>query len=149
LAGDDIARTLGADGAVRGAVTLATCNRFELYLDVADEALARDAATAAIAARTSMAAADAAAALDRLSDDDAVRHLCAVASSLDSMVVGEQEISGQVRRALRKALDERTATGVLTRAFENALRIAREHAGATGNGPPARSLRAVPRDLPE
>ncbi|MFO7244123.1 MAG: glutamyl-tRNA reductase [Actinomycetes bacterium] len=149
LAGDDIARALVADGAVRGAVTLATCNRFELYLDVADEALARDAATAAIAARTSMAAADAAAALDRLSDDDAVRHLCAVASSLDSMVVGEQEISGQVRRALRKALDERTATGVLTRAFENALRIAREVVGATGIGSSTRSVASVALDIAE
>src|SRR5690606_32420353 len=136
-------------GAVRGAVTLATCNRFELYLDVENEELARDAVTAALTARASMPAADATEALDALRDDAAIEHLCAVAASLDSMVVGEQEISGQVRRALRKALDEHTATGGLTRAFEHALRAAREVVGATGIGSSTRSVASVALDIAE
>lgn len=147
LAADDISRSLVADGAVRGAVTLSTCNRFELYLDVDDDDAARHAVTAAIASRASMTAADAAASLEALTDDAAVQHLCTVAASLDSMVVGEQEISGQVRRALRKALDERTSTGGLTRTFEHALRVAREVVGSTGIGSSTRSVASVALDI--
>lgn len=147
LAADDLARELVADGAVRGAVTLSTCNRFEIYLDADDPVAARHAVIAAVATRASMEVADAEAALDALVDDDAVAHVCAVAASLDSMVVGEQEISGQVRRALRKALDERTSTGSLTRTLEHALRASREVTASTGIGASTRSVASVALDI--
>jgi glutamyl-tRNA reductase len=149
LAAEDLARELVADGAVRGAVTLSTCNRFEIYLDTDDADAARHAVTAALASRASMEAEDASAALDVLVDGEAVAHVCAVAASLDSMVVGEQEISGQVRRALRKGIDERTVTGGLIRTLEHALRAAREVTASTGIGSSTRSVASVALDIAE
>lgn len=147
LAAPELGPSLVADGTVRGAVTLATCNRFELYLDTDEPDAARAAVTAAMARRLAMPVADAEAALLPLHDADAVRHLCRVASSLDSMVVGEQEISGQVRRALRRALDDRTSTGTLTRLFEHAIRASRAVAAQTGIGTSTRSVASVALDL--
>jgi glutamyl-tRNA reductase len=149
LAADDVALELVRDGAVRGAVTLSTCNRFELYLDTDDPQGARHAVAAALSSRASMPAAEASATLEALADGDAVAHICAVAASLESMVVGEQEISGQVRRALRKAIDEHTATGPLIRTLEHALRASREVTAKTGIGSSTRSVASVALDIAE
>lgn len=147
LAADDLAPALVEDGAVHGAITLATCNRFELYLDSPDPQAAKASAIAAITQRLSMTVEDAAASVDELVDSHAVAHLYSVASSLDSMVVGEQEISGQVRRALKRALEDRTATGQLTRLFEHAIRTSRAVAAQTGIGTSGRSVASVALDL--
>ena len=147
LAADDLAPALVADGAATGAITLATCNRFEIYLDAPDPQAAKASAIASITQRLSMTVADATAAVDELRDAEAVTHLCTVASSLDSMVVGEQEISGQVRRALKRALEDRTATGNLTRLFEHAIRTSRAVAAQTGIGTSGRSVASVALDL--
>lgn len=66
------------------------------------------------------------------SDEDAVRHLFRVAASLDSLVMGEAQILGQIKNAYRQAL-ERNATGVmmnrlLHRAFRTAKRVRSETA---------------------
>ena len=93
---------------VSGAVVLATCNRFELYLEVDDAAntpAARSAAAHAVADRSGYTAAQVDTHLRVRTGTDAASHLFSVASGLDSMVVGEREIQGQVRRALTAALD--------------------------------------------
>ena len=87
---------------VSGAVVLATCNRFELYLEVddaQDTAVARSAAAATVAERSGYSTEQVASHLRVLTGTDAASHLFAVASGLESMVVGEREIAGQVRRA--------------------------------------------------
>jgi glutamyl-tRNA reductase len=56
-------------------------------------------------------------------DEAAVAHLCRVAAGLDSMVVGESEILGQVRGALQAASDEGLVQRTLRRAFSQALRV--------------------------
>ena len=56
-------------------------------------------------------------------DDGAIRHLFRVASGVDSMVVGESEILGQVRRAFQVAEDGGAAGRVLGRAFRQALSV--------------------------
>jgi glutamyl-tRNA reductase len=97
---------VSGSAAVSGAVVLATCNRFELYLDVADAAdadTARDSAASAVAARSGYAADRVRSALAPATGPHVVEHLFAVASGLESMVVGEREIAGQVRRALTAA----------------------------------------------
>ncbi len=65
-------------------------------------------------------------------DDDAVRHVFRVASSLDSMVVGEPQVLGQVRRAYSLALEAGTAGRVLNRLVHHAFRVAKRVRSETG-----------------
>jgi glutamyl-tRNA reductase len=73
-------------------------------------------------------------------DDSAVRHLFRVASSLDSMVVGEPQVLGQVRRAYSIALDAGTAGRVLNRLVHHAFRVAKRVRSETGIGANAVSI---------
>ncbi len=65
-------------------------------------------------------------------DDQAVRHIFRVASSLDSMVVGEPQVLGQVRRAYSLALEAGTAGRVLNRLVHHAFRVAKRVRSETG-----------------
>jgi glutamyl-tRNA reductase len=65
-------------------------------------------------------------------DDEAVRHLFRVASSLDSMVVGEPQVLGQVRRAYSIALEAGTAGRILNRLVHHAFRVAKRVRTETG-----------------
>lgn len=65
-------------------------------------------------------------------DDEAVRHLFRVASSLDSMVVGEPQVLGQVRRAYSLALEAGTAGRVLNRLVHHAFHVAKRVRSETG-----------------
>ncbi|MGH9880173.1 MAG: glutamyl-tRNA reductase, partial [Pyrinomonadaceae bacterium] len=65
-------------------------------------------------------------------DDEAVRHLFRVASSLDSMVVGEPQVLGQVRRAYSLALEAGTAGRVLNRLIHHAFHVAKRVRTETG-----------------
>lgn len=65
-------------------------------------------------------------------DDEAVRHIFRVASSLDSMVVGEPQVLGQVRRAYSLAVETGTAGRVLNRLVHHAFRVAKRVRSETG-----------------
>ncbi|MBW3594985.1 MAG: glutamyl-tRNA reductase [Actinobacteria bacterium] len=67
-------------------------------------------------------------------EDGAVRHLFRVASGIDSMVLGESEILGQVRRSYQVALEEGLATRVLAAAFRQALRVGKRARTETAIG---------------
>lgn len=73
-------------------------------------------------------------------DDVAVRHLFRVTSSLDSMVVGEPQVLGQMRRAFSIALDAGTAGRVLNRLVTHAFRVAKRVRTETGIGASAVSI---------
>jgi glutamyl-tRNA reductase len=137
---------------VAGAVVLATCNRFELYLDVddaADAEAARDAVAATVAARSGYPAERVAASLVPATGQRVVEHLFAVASGLESMVVGEREIAGQVRRALTAARRDGTTTSDLEGLFQAASRASRAVEHGTGLGAAGRSVVGVALDLVE
>lgn len=141
---------VAATPAVTGAVVLATCNRFELYLDVDDTThapRARRAAAEAVAARSGYAPDDVVDHLTPLVGADASEHLFAVASGLESMVVGEREIAGQVRRALTTARKDGTTTSTLEALFQAASRASRAVETATGLGSTGRSVVGVALDL--
>ncbi|MCC2030845.1 glutamyl-tRNA reductase [Microbacterium allomyrinae] len=115
---------------VSGAVVLATCNRFEAYLDI-DEPLTGGEAVALESVVEAMAAASGVS-TDLLRSSvavhqgaDAAAHLFAVTSGLESMVVGEDEISGQVRRALDTARAEGMSSSELERLFQKATHTSR------------------------
>jgi glutamyl-tRNA reductase len=116
-------------------VILSTCNRTEVYAAGSD-ATTLEARVAeffrTLDTRTGPAPDDVASYLYRLSDDDAVRHLFRVTTGLDSMVLGEGEIAGQVATALRYAGEAGTVSPTLSRAFHYALRVARRARNDTG-----------------
>ena len=80
---------------------------------------------------------------------DVARHLFAVSAGLDSMVVGEDEVSGQVSRALRHARAEHTTSPSLERLFQAASATHKKVATSTGLGAAGRSVASVALDLVE
>lgn len=135
---------------VSGAVVLATCNRFELYLEVSDAAdapEARRSVAATVSERSGYTTDEVASHLRARVGTDAASHLFAVASGLDSMVVGEREIAGQVRRALTTARRDGTTTGGLESLFQAASRVSREVEARTGLGATGRSVVGVALDI--
>ena len=90
---------LTALGPVREAAMLATCNRVELYVAVDDADRAAAGLAEVLARRAGVAVGDLAEHLYQHRDAAAVRHLFRVASSLDSLVVGEPQILGQAKQA--------------------------------------------------
>ena len=106
---------------VREAVLLSTCNRTELYADTEGDGqlLADWLASHPDAGR------DLHAYLYRHRDADAVRHLFRVATGLDSLVLGEPQILGQVKQAWATARDAGTLGGPLDRVFQQAFATAK------------------------
>jgi glutamyl-tRNA reductase len=142
-----MARALRGERALAEAAVLSTCNRTELLAVAADPAQAADILRSALVARTRIEAAELAGATYVHHDRDAVRHLLCVAASLDSMVVGESEIQGQVRAALVVGREEHTVGPVLARAFRQALRTGRRVRRETRIGAGAVSVSSVAADL--
>ena len=133
------------DSCVRGAVVLATCNRFEAYVDMdepvtAAGAVGVEAVLLAAEAATGVAADEFEGSYRVVTGPDVAEHLFAVASGLESVVVGEGEIAGQVRRALADARRQGTSSGELERLFQRASEAQRGVKNATAIGRAGRSL---------
>jgi glutamyl-tRNA reductase len=131
-----------------GAVLLSTCNRVELYLDATDPERAAARAGELLAPPLSSVA-DLPRRVRHRKGDDVARHLFAVTSGLESMVVGEAEISGQVRAAIADARRDQTVTASLDRLFGTASRVSRQVTSTTGLGAAGRSVVSVALDLVE
>jgi len=152
---------------VRGAVTVATCNRLEVYLDAdtspADahqfaraavssalrglsagdgEGLGKGSAIAGADSDPASMTVDVAATADVLDASAVVHHLFAVSAGLESVAVGEEEIAGQVRRAALAARASGASTGRLDRVFQEAIRTAR---AARAQGDASRTGRSLAR----
>ena len=107
---------------VQELVILSTCNRVELYA-VASRPIF-DTLEAFLSETQNLPAPKFSASLYRLRDEDAIRHLLNVASGLDSVVIGEPQILGQVTEAYLAAKRHGTAGKILSRMFQAAI-----HAG--------------------
>ncbi|WP_405556258.1 glutamyl-tRNA reductase [Streptomyces canus] len=123
--------TVAADPATEAAV-LATCNRIELYADV-------DKFHAGVAELSTLLAQHSGVGLDELTpylyvhyEDRAVHHLFSVACGLDSMVVGEGQILGQIKDSLARAQELHTAGRLLNDLFQQALRVGKRAHSETG-----------------
>ncbi|MGA9780260.1 MAG: glutamyl-tRNA reductase [Limisphaerales bacterium] len=81
--------------------------------------------------------------------DEAVTHLFSVASGLDSMVLGETEITGQVKHAYLSAQETKLTGKILNRVFQTALQVAKEIRSKTGIGRGATSVGSVAVELAE
>jgi glutamyl-tRNA reductase len=134
------------DGVVSEAVLISTCNRTEVYAVVEDES-ARSRILKTLADDRDVDATSLQEDTYWLTDAEAVRHLYRVASSLDSMVVGEGQILGQVRDAYRAATEERSAGPILNRLFHTSLRIGKDVRSQTGIGDSSLSIPHVAAKL--
>src|SRR5262245_31538542 len=92
-------RSLAARGSTREAAVVSTCNRAEIVVACEDAAETREDLTRFFGDFNQVPSADVAPHLYELVDLDAARHLFRVASGLDSLVVGEPQILGQVKDA--------------------------------------------------
>ncbi|WP_335937125.1 glutamyl-tRNA reductase [Streptomyces sp. PTD5-9] len=135
LAGETQAKllqdALAAEPAAEAAA-LATCNRIELYADV-------DKFHAGVAELSTLLAQHSGVGLDELTpylyvhyEDRAVHHLFSVACGLDSMVVGEGQILGQIKDALARGQELHTAGRLLNDLFQQALRVGKRAHSETG-----------------
>ncbi len=112
---------LVAHPAIHEAVAISTCNRTELYLVATDAVEAENEALSALSRQAGIPPTELLGSLYSLRGMDAVRHLFSVAGGLDSMIVGEAEIQGQVKRAYELALVEGVTGPITNRLFRDAL----------------------------
>lgn len=134
---ETVAPTLVEAGA-QGAVVLATCNRFEAYVETDD--LDTGAVLDVIAQASGIPSADLDGSYRVVEDRRVAEHLFAVASGLESVVSGEGEIAGQVRRALTGARKEGTTSPALERLFQRASQAQRKVKNVTALQRAGRSL---------
>ncbi|MFE7134382.1 glutamyl-tRNA reductase [Streptomyces sp. NPDC057638] len=131
--------TLAAEPTAEAAV-LATCNRIELYADV-------DKFHAGVAELSTLLAQHSGVGLEELTpylyvhyEDRAVHHLFSVACGLDSMVVGEGQILGQIKDALARGQESHSAGRLLNDLFQQALRVGKRAHSETGIDQAGQSL---------
>lgn len=123
---------LAASPNVHEAAALATCNRIEVYAGVEKFHAAVTEITELLSLHTGVEPAELTQHLYVHYDGRAVQHLFTVACGLDSMVVGEPQILGQIRTALAGAQDHGTAGRALNDAMQQALRVGKRAHSETG-----------------
>jgi glutamyl-tRNA reductase len=125
---------LVAQDAVSEAVAISTCNRTEVYLVSHDPVQAEAALLGHVARRAGIRPTELANVVYSPRNCDAARQLYRVTSGLESMIVGEAEIQGQVRRAYELALAAGTTGPLTNRLFRAALEAGKRVRTQTGIG---------------
>lgn len=133
-------------------MTLATCNRLEIYAEAAtdkpeDVAAGQQKLLSAVAEASGLDHETVSRSFKTLTEGEAVSHLFKVGAGLDSAVIGEREIAGQVRRSLAQAQSAGTVSGNLTKLFESATRTAKDVGAKTALGSRGRSIVSVALDI--
>ena len=138
---------LASDEAIDEVAAISTCNRTELYLVTRDPVAAESAALGRLATRAGIRPTELAPIIYALRNCDGARHLFRVSAGLESMVVGESEVLGQVRTAFDTALDIGTTGPLLNRLFHSALRTGKRVRTETAIGERALSVSTVAASL--
>jgi glutamyl-tRNA reductase len=128
---------------VHEAVAISTCNRTELYLVVGDPVEAESTALTMLSRQAGIRPTGLASAIYSHRNCDAARHLYRVTAGLESMIVGENEIQGQVKRAYDSALANETVGPLTNRLFKAALATGKRVRSETAIGERQLSLPAV------
>jgi glutamyl-tRNA reductase len=140
-------RELTAHDEVHEAVAISTCNRTELYLVAGDPVQAEADALARLATHAGIRPTALAHVVYTPRNCDAARQLYRVASGLESMIVGEAEVQGQVRRAYELALASGTTGPLTNRLFRAALEAGKRVRTQTGIGRSRVSVSTVAVEL--
>jgi len=122
----ELLRDVAASGVVREAIILSTCNRVEVYAVAEVPGEARAATFRQLCRHRGVETAAVEAALYTYAEGDAVRHAFRVASSLDSMVIGEPQILGQVKDAFALAQSCEAVGPALHSLFTQAFAVAKK-----------------------
>ncbi|AWR20735.1 glutamyl-tRNA reductase [Aurantimicrobium minutum] len=135
------------DSFLEGVVVLATCNRFEIYFEAESFHDSMDYVTSAVATALGVSSEVVTSMLKVLYGDSVPQHLFSVAAGLESMIVGEEEISGQVKRSLSLAHQRGYVSKNLNHLFQNAASVAKAVTTETGLGASGRSVITTALDV--
>jgi glutamyl-tRNA reductase len=136
-------RDLRGSAEVQEAVALSTCNRTELYLVVGDPVEAESVALSMFARQAGIRPTELAPSIYAHRNCDAARHLYRVTSGLESMIVGEAEVQGQVKRAYEAARTQESVGPLTNRLFTAALQTGKRVRSETAIGERQLSLPGV------
>jgi glutamyl-tRNA reductase len=142
-----VLRDLVAHPEVHEAVAISTCNRTEIYLVTSDPVEAESAALAALSRQAGIPPTELFGSLYSPRGMEAARHLFGVAAGLESMIVGEAEIQGQVKRAYELALVEGATGPITNRLFRDALATGKRARSETAIGRSRVSVSSVAVEL--
>jgi glutamyl-tRNA reductase len=143
----EFAARVSASAAVHEAVVISTCNRTEVYLVVGDPVRAESEVLGLLAERAGIRPTELAEAMYSPRNCDAARQLYRVTAGLESMVLGEAEIQGQVRRAHEGAMRANATGPMSNRLFTAALTTGKRVRTETGIGASRVSVPSVAVDL--
>ncbi|HVT44111.1 MAG TPA: glutamyl-tRNA reductase [Thermoanaerobaculia bacterium] len=135
---DILALVRGGEG-VSGATILSTCNRVEILVSASHDDVVEP-LVALLSSRAGLSAAEIERHLYVLRHADVIRHLFRVAAGLDSMIVGEPQIGGQVRSSYHQASYLETLDPTLQKLYETTLHVAKRIRSETGIGEHAVSV---------
>ncbi len=119
---------------IRGAVILQTCNRVEFFLEVEYGAEVVDKVLLHWALETRFELGELARIIEKRQEDVVVEHLVRLGSGLESMLVGEPQIQGQVKDAVAKARAQEAVSPLIGEVFEKTIRAASKIREETGIG---------------
>jgi glutamyl-tRNA reductase len=140
-------RELTEGDEIHEAVAISTCNRTELYLFAADPVGAESQALGLLAGGAEIQPTDLLGHIYSLRGSEAAAQLFRVTAGLDSMILGETEVQGQVKRAYELALVEGATGPVLNRLFRAALAAGKRARSETGISEGALSVPSVAMEL--
>jgi glutamyl-tRNA reductase len=143
----EFVREATATAEVREAVVISTCNRTEVYLVVGDPVRAESDVLGLLARRAEIRPTELADAIYSPRNCDAARQLYRVTAGLESMILGEAEIQGQVRRAHETAMRAGCTGPLSNRLFAAALTTGKRVRSETGIGSSRVSVPSVAVDL--
>src|SRR5437764_406614 len=142
-----VLRDLVAHPEIHEAVAISTCNRTEIYLVASDPVDAESAALSTLSRQAGIPPTELLGSLYSPREMDAARHLFGVASGLESMIVGEAEVQGQVKRAYELALVEGATGPITNRLFRDALATGKRARTETAIGRSRVSVSSVAVEL--
>lgn len=125
-----------ADHGIEGCVVVSTCNRFEVYIDTETALIAEDFVTEKISQIAGIPSSK----MSVRTGHDAIEHLFRVCSGLESMIVGEVEIAGQVKRSLAQSQILNHTSRITEALFQRASEVSKRISNETGIGTAGRSL---------
>lgn len=149
---DEIAETIthlierfgdSSQGGIHEAAVLSTCNRTELYVACEDTDAARESILSFIANKKGVALRELEPHIYAFTQEEAARHTFRVASGLDSMVLGETQIVGQMKKAEKIARESHGLGVMLNHLFQSTFTVAKEVRTATAIGANSVSLAAA------
>lgn len=137
---DRLFTTPTAETGISGGVLVATCNRFEVYFETEVFHSTVDYVLRTISEISGLGLGQTNHSLQVSAGFAVVEHLFSVASGLDSMIVGESEIAGQVRSSFTLAQRKKTTTPLFEQLFQRALATSKIVTSSTGLGAAGRSI---------